>query len=409
MGKEGNTFITIDVGSCNVRVLAAQRHPTGGLHVLSVGQAPALGVQRGIIASIDDASFAIRAALEDAGLEGKSKAAEVYASLGGKHLTSVNHCGEVEVSRNDRLVTGRDVARAIEESKVIDLPVGARIVHVIPRGFRVDGYVCRRNPIGMHGGIVGVESHIVTASVSAAKNLKKAIQMAGKDVDGLVVNGVASSQATLTKEEQEMGVVLVDIGGGATDVVGYWGGAPFHTSSLPVGGNQIANDIAIALNTSFPVAERLYREEGCGSSDELDPTDVLTVPCFGLTGTRTLRRAYLNEVIKLRLTEILQMAYVKAKQSEPELPTAAGVVLTGGVARLPQIEVLAQGALGVPARMGSPGEIDGAPSGLADPSFSTIIGMTELASDPDLDILVPQRNGAHGPLRLLPQLSGLRA
>ena len=410
MGRENKSVITIDVGSCTVRVVAAQRHPAGGIQVLGIGQAPTLGIQRGIVDSIDDASFAIRAALQDAALDAKARGAAVYVSLAGKHVASMNHCGEVYTTRNDGLVTTRDLARAIEASKVVELPADTRIIHVIPKIFRVDGYVCRRDPVGMHGGTIGAESHTITASATATKNLKKAIQMAGQEVDGFIVSGVAASQAVLTAEEKEMGVILVDIGGGTTDIVGYWGGSPFHTSSLPVAGNQIANDIAIALNTSFHVAERLYCEEGSGSTEGIDPAEELTVPCFGLTGTRTLRRLYLNEVINLRLTEIFRLARLRVEQAAPELPMAAGAVVTGGVARLPDIEALAQQALELPVRLGKPVEVDGVSEELADPSFATAVGTMWLASDPASDILKAQRNGTtHSPFRLLPRLHGLRA
>lgn len=409
MGKENKTVITIDVGSTTVRAVAAQRHPAGGIQILNVGQATALGVQRGLVDNIDEASFAIKSALEDAGLEKRERGVEIYASISGKHLTSNNHTGEVYTSRNDGLVSSKDVARAIDTSTTVEAPPDTRVIHVIPRHFRVDGFVCRRNPVGMHGATVGTESHIVTASTSATKNLKRAIQMAGKEVDGLVASGTASAEAVLTAEEKEMGVMLVDIGGGTTDIVGYWGGTPFHTSSLPVAGNQIANDIAIALNTSFHVAERLYNEEGSGSSEGIEPTDELTVPCFGLTGTRTLRRLYLNEVIELRLTEILRMARTRLRQSAPEAPVSAGAVITGGVASLPGIERLAQEALGMPARTGSPLDLDGASKDLADPGYATVAGAVWLTSDPGAEILRAQRNIPQGLSRLLPQLQGLRA
>ncbi len=409
MGRDSKTFVTIDAGSSRIRVVAAQRNPSEGIKVLSVGQAQALGIQRGIVDNIDDASLSIRAALEDAGLADSNRGLSVYATLSGKHIGSMNHGGEVYTTKNDGIVSAKDVERSIDASKVIAMPADTEVVHVIPRAFRVDGYICRRNPVGMHGGTVTTESHIITASAAAVKNLRKAVQMAGKDLDGFIAGGVASGQAVLTAEEKEMGVVMVDIGGGTTDTTAYAGGAPFHTSSLPVGGYQIANDIAIALNTSFHVAERLYHEEGSGKSEGVDPAEELTVPCFGLTGTRTLRRVFLNEVIALRLTEILRMAFFRAKQTAPDLSPIAGVVITGGVARLRHIDVLAQTALEVPVRVGSPIQVDGLSQELADPSFATAVGSLLLSSDPASDIIRNQRNGNHNPLRLWPQLLGTRA
>ena len=409
MGKGKSDIVVIDVGSANVRVLGARPTPNGDIEIFATGEHASLGVERGIVTKIDDASYGIKAALEHAGLDLKARGFDVYATVGGKHVSSFNHCAEVNLSRKDGLVTEKDVERAIGASRLVSLQPEASLVHAITRGFRVDGYLCRRSPIGMRGSTVGAESHVITANSAGLKNLRKAVQMAGREPDGFISNAIAAGQAVLSQAEKDNGAVVIDIGAGSTDVAAFIEGAPFHTASIPVGGNQIANDLAVALNTAFHVAERLYREEGSGSSAGVSPTDELTVPCFGLTGTRTLRRLFLNDVIRLRLQEILSMAYLTARNAGTELPQGAPAVITGGVANLRAMEALAGDALDVTVRVGKPIQLHGLPPELMDPRFATAVGAMRLAADPNFDMTEARHGGAYSPIRLLPQWRGLRA
>ncbi|MBF8299488.1 MAG: cell division protein FtsA [Dehalococcoidia bacterium] len=239
------------------------------------------------------------------------------------------------------------------------------------------GYVCRRNPLGMRGPTVGADSHVITASAIAAEDLRRAIEMAGKELDGLYAGGVAAAHAVLTAEEREVGTVLIDIGAGTTDVVAYAGGTPFCTFVLPVGGNQIAGDLAISLNTPAHVAERLLLEEGSATAEGVDPTDELTIRCFGPTGIRTLRRAFLIEVIRLRVEELLRMSFLQAAERSPE-PFEGNVVLTGGVANLRGIEALAAGVLESHVRIGRPADASKEPTDLANPSYAAAIGAVRM-------------------------------
>ena len=408
MGRERKTILAIDLGSSQVRVLAGRVTDSGEIDVLALGASPALGMQRGIAVNVDDASYAVKTALDHARLDGRLRALEVYAGMGGKHLSSLNSLGEASTSRGDGLVSSKDVSRALEISRGVELPEESYLLHAIPRSYRVDGYRCRRTPIGMHGAVVQAESHLVTASGTPTKNLLKAIEMAGKEVDGLVASGIAASQAVLRQEETEMGVVLLDIGGGCTDIVAYSEGALFHTSAMPLGGNQIASDIAIALNTSLPVAEETLQQHGACISDEIDPGEELTITCFGAVGHRRVRRHYLNEIIRLRLTEMLRLAFYQAKRAAPEVPTPAGVVITGGVANLPDIEKVAEQVLQAPARVGYPAGAEDPSGSLRNPSYAAAVGILQLTSDASFDVLKTRRNGQHRPFRLLAPFSGLR-
>jgi cell division protein FtsA len=409
MGKENKTIVGIDVGSNSIRVLAASAGVGGDLEMLSMGQALSLGVQRGIVSNIDEASFAIGAALEDAGLDDLGKNTQIYASVGGKHLGSVNSAGEAEVSRSDGLVSAKDVARAMDAAKSVDLPDDVRLLHQVPRGFRIDGYRCRRSPVGMHGARAHADTHLVTASEAAVRNLEKAVEMTGNDVAWIVAGGVAAGKATLRREEMEMGVILLDIGGGTTDIAAFSEGAIHHTSALPLGGNQIVNDIAIALNTALHVAEETLLDFGTATVDGIDPQEELTVQCFGMSGYRRLRRRYLVDVIRLRLTEIIQLGVARVRQAAPNAPATAGIVITGGVASIPGIDAIAEQATNLPARIGSVTRTYGGNEVLRGPGFATLVGILQVASDPFLAPVKEQKNGHHRGFRLLPQLLGSKA
>jgi cell division protein FtsA len=382
MAREPRTVIAIDVGTTAVRVLAARVPSQGDFEIVALGQSQSLGVRRGIVTNVDEASYAIRGALEDAGIERRIRDADVYVGVGGKHIASSNNTGVTEVSRADGQVTEKDVARAVLAARQTQLLEEVVLVHQVPRGFLIDGYRCRRNPVGMRGMTAHAETHLVTAGAIEVKNARKAVEMAGLAVDHIVVNAIASSHAVLHREEREAGVVMLDIGGGTTDIVVCHEGSIAHTSALPLGGNQIANDIGVALNTALHVGERILIEHGTASAEGVDLLEELTAPCFGLTGYRRYRRQYLYDVVRLRVTELLQLGLGCAKEGAPGLPKHAGVVITGGVANLPGITKLAEKVLGRPARVGTPPHQQYAPETLKNAAFASVIGILELDSDP---------------------------
>ena len=407
MSKGSRTVIAIDMGTTQVRVLAAQMGPAGDIEVLAEGQAPSLGVRRAMVQDVDEASAAILSALEAAGLQGHIRGAEGCVNVGGRHIESHNAAGDARVSRSDGVVTAKDLERSMASARTVE-PDGARYpLHAIPAGYRIDGYRCRQSALGMRADTVQAEAHVVKANADATAKLLKAMEMAGKDVHRVVSSGVAASHAVLHAEEREAGVVLLDIGGGTTDIVACAEGAVRHTSVLPLGGNQLANDIAIVLNTSFHVGERILLDHGSATNAGLDPNEELTAPCFGMSGNRRFRRHYLHEVIRLRVTELLQLAMGQAMKDAPGVPPAAGVVLSGGVANLPGITDLAQQVLHVPVRIGAAAAEGDSAEGLATPEFATIMGVLQVVADPNY--LPPQEetNGHRGGLRqLFPLFAG---
>lgn len=410
MGKDSKILVVIDVGTAQVSVVGVRVASDFPTEIVAYGKSASLGMHKAAVSSVDDASYAIRAALEDAGLEGKVKDGEVLVGVSGKHVASFNTIGEAVVERGDGAISGKDVQRALVSARNADLGADVLLLHQVLRGYRVDGYRCRREPVGMHGKTMQAETHLVAASLDAVKNLIRAVQMAGKDVDRIVAGGLMAAVAVLRKEEQDMGAVVLDIGHGVTDIVACAEGSVAHTSALPLGGYQLANDISISLNTSIHVSEGLLREHGRGVLDPATADQEITVPCYGLAGERRTRLRYLQDIIRLRLTEIFQLSMARVRQSLPEASFTAGVIICGGVARLPGIEAIAEEALKMPARVGSVSRASNGPDLLQGPQFATLIGMVQTHADPSY-APVADSKGAQpsGGFRLLPQLLGSRS
>ncbi len=381
MAREPRTIIAIDVGTSAIRVLAARVPPSGEFEIVAMGEAQSLGVRRGIVTNVDEVSYAIRGALEDAGTERRFREAQVYVGMGGKSIGCINNSGGAEITK-DRPITERDVTRAVLAARQAQLPEETVLLHQVPRGFLVDGYRCRRNPVGMRGAIAHAETHLVTASSADVKNIKKAVEMAGVQADYIAASPIASSHAVLRREERDGGVVMLDIGGGATGIVAYAEGAICYTAVLPLGGNHIANDISVALNTSLHVGEQILQEHGTAATEGVNMQEELTAPCFGMGGYRRYRRQYLYDVVRLRVQEILQLGYGQARSSVPALGMGAPVVITGGVANLPGIARLAEKVLEAPARIGSAPQQTYAPETLKNPAFASVIGILQIDSDP---------------------------
>ncbi|MSQ25736.1 MAG: cell division protein FtsA [Dehalococcoidia bacterium] len=411
MGRDSSKIlIAIDVGTAQVSVAGARVAPDFPTEIVAYGTSASLGMHKAAVSSVDDASFAIRAALEDAGLEGKIRDSEVIVGVSGKHIASRNTTGEAAVERSDGAVAQRDVQRALASARSSGLGEDTALLHQIVRAYRVDGYRCRRDPVGMHGKTLQAETHLVTAGMDAVRNLKRAVEMAGKDVDRVVAGGLMSALAVLRREEREMGAVTLDIGHGVTDIVAYADGAVVHTSALPLGGHQLINDISIALNTSLHVSRSLLTEHGQGVLDPATADLEITVPCYGLSGERRARKRYLVEVIRLRLMELFQLSMGRVRLALPDASFTAGVVICGGVARLPGIQAIAEEALKMPARVGSVSRASNGPDLLQGPQFATLIGMVQSHADPSYAPVADGKAGQPaGGLRLLPQLLGSRS
>lgn len=366
-------IVALDIGTSKVVAVVAQVLPEGRFEVLGLGQHESRGMRKGVVVNIETTVNSIQRALEEAELMADCKIRDVYTGIAGNHIRSFNSSGMVAVK--DKEVTSADVARVIETAKAVNIPTDQQVLHVLTQEFIVDGQEDIREPIGMSALRLEVKVHIVTGSVSAAQNIVKCVRRCGLEVQDLILQPLASSLACLTADERELGVVLVDIGGGTTDVAIYTGGAIRHTAVLPIAGDQVTSDIAAMLRTPTPDAEEIKLRFGVAKQVLARPDDMLEVPGLGDRGPRLVNRQALGAVIEPRVEELFGLVQQVIRDSGYEELLASGIVLTGGTSLMPGIVELAEDVFLKPVRVAVP-EYEG---GLADvmrsPRFSTVMGL----------------------------------
>lgn len=366
-------IVALDIGTSKVVAVVAQVLPEGRFEVLGLGQHESRGMRKGVVVNIETTVNSIQRALEEAELMADCKIRDVYTGIAGNHIRSFNSSGMVAVK--DKEVTPADVARVIETAKAVNIPTDQQVLHVLTQEFIVDGQEDIREPIGMSALRLEVKVHIVTGSVSAAQNIVKCVRRCGLEVQDLILQPLASSLACLTPDERELGVVLVDIGGGTTDVAIYTGGAIRHTAVLPIAGDQVTSDIAAMLRTPTPDAEEIKLRFGVAKQVLARPDDMLEVPGLGDRGPRLVNRQALGAVIEPRVEELFGLVQQVIRDSGYEELLASGIVLTGGTSLMPGIVELAEDVFLKPVRVAVP-EYEG---GLADvmrsPRFSTVMGL----------------------------------
>ncbi|MEY2897552.1 MAG: cell division protein FtsA, partial [Pseudomonadota bacterium] len=299
-------IVGLDVGTSKVVVAVAEVLPDGGFEVIGLGQAQSEGLRKGVVVNIEATVQAIRRAVEEAELMAGAKITEVYTGIAGSHIKSFNSSGMVPIK--DREVSAADVERVIETAKAVNIPTDQQVLHVLTQEFIVDGQEDIREPIGMSGVRLEVRVHIVTGAVSAAQNIIKCVRRCGLEVQDLILQPLASSLAVLTGDEKELGVALIDVGGGTTDVAIFTGGAIRHTVVLPVAGDQITSDIAMALRTPMPDAEEIKLRWGVAKEVLADPEERIEIPGIGDRPPRLLSRQALASVVEPRVEEIFSMA-----------------------------------------------------------------------------------------------------
>ncbi|MBC7264384.1 MAG: cell division protein FtsA [Chloroflexi bacterium] len=365
----------LDVGTTKICTLISEITEDEALRIVGVGVTPSRGLSKGMIVNVEEASRAIAASVEKAERISGYKVEGAYVGLAGKHISSLNSRGVVAVGRGDRGITAEDVERAIESSKAIAIPHNREIIHVIPRGFTLDGQEGVRDPIGMVGFRLEVETHIVTGATASIQNLVKCVHSAGVHVNDLVLQPLASAEAVLTDEEREMGVVLVDAGGGTTDLAIFIASNVWHSLVLPVGGNNLTNDIAIGLRVPFTVAEELKIKYGHALPEAVDPSEQIDVAAFGDSARRSVSRRELASIIEARAEEMFALILREIKRSGYDGLLPAGVVLTGGTAQLPGFKDLGREVLQLPVRVGVPQNVEGLAEMVCDPAYATSVGL----------------------------------
>ncbi len=378
--KEGKDLIVgLDIGTSKIVAIVAEMKPEGGFEIIGLGSHLSRGLKKGVVVNIESTVQSIQRALEEAELMAGCEIHSVYAGIAGSHVRSLNSHGVVAI--RDKEVSTHDVAHVIDAAKAVAIPADQKILHVLPQEFIIDGQEGIRDPIGMSGVRLEAKVHIVTGADSAAQNIEKCIQRCGLEVDDVVLEQLASSFATLTEDEKELGVCLVDIGGGTTDLAVFSDGAIRHTAVIPIAGDQVTNDIAVSLRTPTHYAEDIKVRYACALSQLANPDESIEVPSVGDRPARRLARQTLAEVVEPRYEELFGLVRDELRRSGFEEAIAAGIVLTGGSAKMEGAIELAEEVFHVPVRLGLPQQVQGLTDVVRNPIYSTAVGLLLYARD----------------------------
>lgn len=375
MGKRSdqNLIVGLDIGTSKVAAIVATVNEQNIIEVLGIGSHVSRGLKKGVVVNIESTVQSIRRAVEEAELMAGCQIESVFAGIAGSHIRSLNSHGIVAI--RDREVEQADVDRVLDAAKAVAIPADQKILHVLPQEFIVDTQEGVREPLGMHGVRLEAKVHMVTGAISAAQNIVKCVRRCGLEVDDVILEQLASSQAVLTDDEKELGVCLVDIGGGTTDIAVFAEGTIRHTAVIPIAGDQITNDIAVALRTPTQYAEEIKIQFACALTQLAGPDEAIEVPSVGDRAPRRLARQTLAEVVEPRYEELLTLVQDELRRSGFEEICAAGVVLTGGCSKMEGVIELAEEVFHVPVRIGVPTHISGLVELVRNPIYATGAGL----------------------------------
>src|ERR1700728_981285 len=371
--SERNLIVGLDIGTSKVVALVGEVGADGSIEVIGLGSQPSRGLKKGVVVNIESTVQSIQRAVEEAELMADCEIKPVYAVIAGSHVRSLNSHGVVAI--RDREVTPGDVEHVIDAAKAVAIPADQRILHVLPQEFIIDGQEGIRDPIGMSGVRLEAKVHIVTGADSAAQNIIKCVQRCGLTVEDVVLEQLASSFAVLTEDEKELGVCLVDVGGGTTDIAVFGNGAIRHTAVIPIAGDQVTNDIAVSMRTPTQYAEDIKIRYACALSQLANTDESIEVPSVGDRPARRLARQTLAEIVEPRYEELFNLIREELRRSGFEEVIAAGIVLTGGSARMEGAIELAEEIFHVPVRLGLPGHVKGLSDVVRNPIYSTGVGL----------------------------------
>jgi cell division protein FtsA len=391
--------VGLDVGTTKVCAVIAETNGGHGIDIVGVGAAASRGLRKGVVVNIDSTVEAIRQAVAEAETMAGVEVSGVYAGVAGAHIRGINSRGAVTVSGKEREVSPADVQRAVETARAITLPQDREIIHVLPQAFVVDDQDGIREPVGMAGARLEVEVHIVTGAVSAIHNVIRSVNRAGLTVHDIVLEPLASAEAVLSPDEMELGVVLLDIGGGTTDLAFFRDGAVWHSAILPLGGDHVTNDIAVGLRAPVSDAEDLKRRYGCALTSLVSAEETIDVPSMGGRKPRQLSRQILSEIIQPRIEEIITLVAREMAKLGFQDAATAGVVVTGGTALLEGVPELAEAVFDLPVRRGLPETVGGLADVVKSPIYATSVGLALYGArtgPPAGDSEVPNGNGGRG-------------
>jgi len=371
--EDKNLIVGLDVGTSKIVAIVAELQPEGTLKVIGLGQHVSRGLKKGVVVNIESTMQSIQRALEEAELMADCKINNVYTGIAGSHIKSLNSHGMVKIK--DAEVSQMDVDRVVETARAIALPADQQILHILTQEFIIDGQEDVREPLGMSGMKLEVKVHIVTGAVAAAQNIVKCIKRCGIEVSDLILQPLASSLAVLTEDEKELGVCLVDIGGGTTDIAVFKQGAIRHTAVVPIAGDQMTNDVAVAFRTPTQAAEEIKIKHGCALRQLADPREIVEVPGVDGRDPRQLSVQTLAEVLEPRIVELYELVLNELRRSGMEEMIASGIVITGGSAMMRGMVELGEEIFHMPVRLGMPRYVGGLSEVISNPRYATGVGL----------------------------------
>ena len=397
MARKERYLVGLDVGTSKVTAVIGEVLDDDDLDIVGIGVVESHGIRRGVVVNLEAAVDSIKKAIEEAELMAGVEVDSVYLGLSGPHIKGFNSRGVIAVAGKNREITREDVRRAIDAAKAVSLPTGREILHVLPQDFVVDEQDGIGAPVGMTGARLEVNVHIITGSESATHNMLACVNRAGARVEETIVEQLAASESVLTQDEKDLGVALVDIGGGTTDIAIYERGSLWHTAVVGLGGDHFTNDIAVGLRTPVPDAEKIKRKCGCALSSLVDEDETMEVASVGGRKPRVMARRILSEILQPRAEEIFHMVWDEIRRAGYEKSLNSGIVLTGGGAILDGMPEIAEQIFDLPIRRGCPVGVGGLADHVNSPSFATAVGLSLYAQRNKVNDHGRQSTGALGP------------
>ncbi len=375
MAGSANNELTVglDIGTSKIVAIVGKKNSEGLVEIVGIGSHPSRGLKRGVVVNIETTVNAIQRAIEEAELMAGCQIHSVYAGIAGSHIRSMNSHGIVAV--RDREVAQADIDRVIDAAQAVAIPADQKVLHILPQEYVIDNQEGIKEPLGMSGVRLEAKVHLVTCAVNAAQNIEKCVQKCDLDVDDIILEQLASSYAVLTEDEKELGVCMVDIGGGTTDMAIFTGGAIRHTAVIPIAGDQVTNDIAMALRTPTQNAEEIKIKYACALTQLAGADETIKVPSVGDRPPRDLSRQALAEVVEPRYEELFTLIQSELRRSGFEDVIAAGIVLTGGTSKMEGVVELAEEIFHMPVRLASPQGVAGLADVVNNPMYATGVGL----------------------------------
>ncbi len=374
---ESRMIVGLDIGTSKVVAIVGEISTEGELEIVGIGSHRSSGLKKGVVVNIESTVQSIQRAIEEAELMAGCQIHSVYAGIAGSHIRSLNSHGIVAIK--DREVFSQDLDRVIDAAQAVAIPADQKILHILPQEYLIDEQEGVKEPMGMSGVRLEAKVHLVTCAVNAAQNIEKCIRRCGLEVEDVILEQLASSYAVLTEDEKELGVCMVDIGGGTTDIAIFTEGSIRHTGVIPIAGDQVTNDIAMALRTPTPHAEEIKIKYACALAKLTGPEETIKVPSVGDREPRDLSRQALAEVVEPRYDELFTLVQAELRRSGFEDLVAAGIVLTGGTSKMEGVIELAEEIFHMPVRLGTPQNVSGLTDIVNNPIYSTGVGLLQYA------------------------------